>query len=159
MRHPLWQKKRLEVLDRSNFQCDNCGESERTLHVHHNFYERGRKPWEYPTESLVALCETCHTGVGLDMDLLNRAIGMLPYDARGTILGFVAAVGCFEYSNHEIDIGGLDYERADGIGKYLGLSADEVIEAKCEREDGTIDFCVLDEAAAQKRERLTGSRR
>lgn len=30
------------------------------LNVHHNYYTRGKKPWEYPDDALVTLCEDCH---------------------------------------------------------------------------------------------------
>lgn len=32
-----------------------------TLHVHHKYYEPGKKPWEYPDEALITLCESCHS--------------------------------------------------------------------------------------------------
>lgn len=30
------------------------------MHVHHQYYIHGAKPWEYSGELLVTLCETCH---------------------------------------------------------------------------------------------------
>lgn len=30
------------------------------LNIHHNYYIRGKKPWEYPNDALVTLCEDCH---------------------------------------------------------------------------------------------------
>lgn len=32
----------------------------RGLHVHHNYYQKGRLPWEYPDEALITLCWYCH---------------------------------------------------------------------------------------------------
>jgi len=57
---PRWQKKRLEVLARSNFSCDECGEKKRTLHVHHRYYISHRMPWEYPDFCYQSLCDECH---------------------------------------------------------------------------------------------------
>ena len=57
---PRWQKKRLEILNRDNFQCQECGEQTKTLHVHHCIYRRDFEPWEYPEKSLVTLCCDCH---------------------------------------------------------------------------------------------------
>ena len=37
-KHPLWQKKRLEILEFSEFTCDNCGDTESQLHIHHRAY-------------------------------------------------------------------------------------------------------------------------
>lgn len=48
LKDPRWQRKRLEVLNRANFACRECGGTDLTLHVHHRYYISGRKPWEYP---------------------------------------------------------------------------------------------------------------
>lgn len=32
----------------------------RGLHVHHHYYIKNKKPWEYINEALIALCEHCH---------------------------------------------------------------------------------------------------
>lgn len=31
LRHPSWQKRRLEMLDRAGFECNNCGDAESPL--------------------------------------------------------------------------------------------------------------------------------
>lgn len=61
LKHPKWQKKRLEVLERESFRCEKCDTQDITLHVHHGHYEKGRAPWEYSTETLHCLCENCHS--------------------------------------------------------------------------------------------------
>ena len=61
LKDPRWQKKRLEILDRDGFKCACCGDDKETLHVHHKFYEKGLKPWEYKSPSLVTLCSSCHS--------------------------------------------------------------------------------------------------
>lgn len=60
LRDPRWQKRRLEILNRDEFTCQNCCDSKTTLNVHHCYYEKGRAPWEYEDSSLVTLCEPCH---------------------------------------------------------------------------------------------------
>ena len=57
---PRWQKKRLEIMKRDDFKCRSCGDSESTLNVHHAYYEKGKKPWEYPKYTMITLCESCH---------------------------------------------------------------------------------------------------
>lgn len=57
---PRWQKKRLEVLDRDNFQCQFCTTKTETLHVHHRKYFHGRDPWDIDSKWLVTLCSGCH---------------------------------------------------------------------------------------------------
>lgn len=58
LKNPLWQRKRLEILSRDNFQCVYCGEEKRTLHVHHLTYSG--KPWEVADINLLTLCDKCH---------------------------------------------------------------------------------------------------
>lgn len=60
LKHPNWQKKRLEVMDRAGFRCQECGENEKCLHVHHKNYINGNKPWEYSLANFLCLCEDCH---------------------------------------------------------------------------------------------------
>lgn len=60
LKHPLWQRKRLEILDRDNFKCRGCGSETNTLNVHHLKYIRGNNPWEYPNSFLITLCDICH---------------------------------------------------------------------------------------------------
>ena len=60
LKNPKWQKKRLEILNLHNFTCEQCGAQEKTLHVHHSRYIKGRKVWEYDNDVLMCLCEDCH---------------------------------------------------------------------------------------------------
>lgn len=60
LKHPKWQRKRLEALNRSGFKCEACGEAEKMLHVHHKRYVRGKSAWDYELGDLSVLCEPCH---------------------------------------------------------------------------------------------------
>ena len=56
-----WQKKRLEILERAGWQCEDCGAAEGVcLNVHHQWYTSGAMPWEYENGCFVAVCEDCH---------------------------------------------------------------------------------------------------
>lgn len=57
---PKWQKKRLQILDRDNWECQWCGDDKSELHVHHLVYRKGNEPWEYDDRELLTLCEKCH---------------------------------------------------------------------------------------------------
>lgn len=59
-KHPLWQKKRLEILQRDGWRCVACGDNGSQLSVHHAYYVTGRHCWEYPSFSLTSLCDDCH---------------------------------------------------------------------------------------------------
>lgn len=58
LKDPRWQKKRLEILQRDEFTCQNCGDKENTLNVHHIAYSG--EPWEAPNNLLITYCEECH---------------------------------------------------------------------------------------------------
>lgn len=95
LRHPEWQRKRLEILDRAGFSCEQCGSIDRTLHVHHSYYERGLKPWDYPDSSLHALCEVCHDLAQRTLLILHRVIGRLSLDEIEFVLGCAIAVAFY----------------------------------------------------------------
>lgn len=58
LKSPLWQKKRLEILNRDNFTCQLCTDVETELQVHHKKYNG--EPHEAPNEDLLTLCKHCH---------------------------------------------------------------------------------------------------
>lgn len=60
LRHPKWQRRRLEIMGRDEFRCTKCLADDKTLNVHHKLYRKGAAPWEYSDEELVTLCEDCH---------------------------------------------------------------------------------------------------
>jgi len=60
LRHPRWQKKRLQIMERDNWACYHCKKTDVTLNVHHQYYVLGRLPWQYPNDALITLCEVCH---------------------------------------------------------------------------------------------------
>ena len=58
---PRWQKKRLKVFKRDDFVCQKCLDDKATLNAHHRYYKPNTDPWDYPLDSLVTLCEDCHS--------------------------------------------------------------------------------------------------
>lgn len=59
LRDPRWQKKRLEIFQRDDWMCLQCGAKDKPLNVHHIVY-RKIDPWEYPDYCYQTLCEGCH---------------------------------------------------------------------------------------------------
>lgn len=60
IKHPNWQKRRLEMLEYYGWACAHCDAKDKMLHVHHKQYFKGRMAWEYSNEELAVLCEDCH---------------------------------------------------------------------------------------------------
>ena len=75
-----WQKKRLEIMEKSNFSCRNCGDEKATLHIHHGAYISGLKPWEYPDRMLHCLCESCHIDAEDHLDRFRKAYGSIGFE-------------------------------------------------------------------------------
>lgn len=100
LRHPNWQRKRLEVLERYGFSCCACGSKEKTLHVHHKQYIKGRMAWEYELENFEALCEDCHKATHNDKERLESIIAQYPSEMYGMLADLLVGFG-EEYVNAE----------------------------------------------------------
>jgi hypothetical protein len=86
---PRWQRKRLEVLERDDWQCVSCGRRNANLQIDHKRYERGKPPWDIDSKHLQTLCEKCHSKItelrrkcmeaanNLGLDDLEKAIAAL----------------------------------------------------------------------------------
>jgi hypothetical protein len=73
LKDPRWQKKRLKIFERDNWQCQSCGKKEETLVVHHKFYT-SKDPWDEPEENLATLCSFCHSFETVEGKLLLELI-------------------------------------------------------------------------------------
>lgn len=78
-KHPLWQKKRLEIMEYAEFQCQGCGTKDLTLHVHHARYKPGKKPWQYPNGWLTCMCEVCHGRLHPEKKVVTPAESARPW--------------------------------------------------------------------------------
>ena len=113
LKDPRWQKKRLEVLQASNWKCDNCDETTKTLHVHHGTYDNTKLPWQYPRRQLHVLCEDCHSHAHAMQGHLKDAISnMKPNEIErvyGYACGMLLKTGILKSTNSGSD------EYLDGI--------------------------------------------
>lgn len=60
LKDPRWQLLKAKILLRDKGVCFECGRQDKTLHVHHKIYLRGKDPWEYDEDTLISLCMDCH---------------------------------------------------------------------------------------------------
>lgn len=93
---PRWQKKRLEVLERAEWGCVNCGDSESQLHVHHLVYEKGKEPWEHDDQYLIALCKDCRESLEYTRLAILKVMSGYPpdflYDLHGALCDILEPV-------------------------------------------------------------------
>ena len=80
LKDPRWQKKRLEIMQRDDFQCTCCGDRDSEIHVHHSYYEFGKEVWEYSEESLFTLCSSCHYQHTLSQRRIKELMRTIQYD-------------------------------------------------------------------------------
>ena len=88
-KHPNWQKKRLEVLEAAEFTCERCSDSESQLHVHHKRYVKGRKIWDYDRTELAVLCDSCHSEVHAEKEVIQSLICAIPVEAIPEITALI----------------------------------------------------------------------
>lgn len=91
IKHPMWQKKRLEVLEANNFECEDCGAKEEELHVHHPFYRRGAMIWQYEASELQCLCHKCHKDAHALDERLKKAMAVANSALKWRALGALEA--------------------------------------------------------------------
>ena len=104
--HPNWQRKRLEVLEAAGFACENCGDTQTTLNVHHHRYVKGRMAWEYERSELQCLCQPCHKKEHSLRELLDRLL-MVKSDSLIIAIGLLAG-----YLEGSLDIEETDFSAA-----------------------------------------------
>ncbi len=124
LKDPRWQKKRLEILQRDAWTCTNCGDKDKTLHVHHRYYRYGKNPWEYDEDAYQTLCEPCHTA-RTSLDKAFKAALEEEFDkerALGYLQCLVALDNCTEVRVRT-------YEHALGVADAIGsgIDADDVL--------------------------------
>jgi hypothetical protein len=78
LKDPRWQKKRLEILEQRKWECEVCRNKDRTLDVHHGYYDWRLEPWEYPDGSYWVICEDCHKIITIALVRIHKAIAFVP---------------------------------------------------------------------------------
>lgn len=97
LRNPLWQKRRLEVLELCNWRCQICGSRDRTLNVHHKVYIKNHEPWDYEDYLLTTLCEDCHKKQHLHQQYAKETLlSMFAFLGIGSndMIGMAESLGC-----------------------------------------------------------------
>jgi hypothetical protein len=99
--HPLWQRRRLEMLSAADWKCTHCRESDQQLHVHHRQYFKGRMAWEYSNEELQVLCSTCHEHLHVvDEQIKSILCRVPPAEVLALLAGFYSNL--ISYEQYEV---------------------------------------------------------
>jgi len=128
LKHPNWQRRRLEILQRDDFTCQVCMNKDETLHVHHKQYVKGRAAWEYAEHELVTLCASCHEAMHEQNDRMKALFALLPVDGPfsiGDAIGMVAGWANFG-KGHDLQAYKEENEHSFLIGWIAGFFADNI---------------------------------
>lgn len=113
LKDPRWQRRRLEILQVTDFQCGNCEAKDKTLHVHHKLYRKGANPWEYADHELQALCEDCHAAEHAVREELAQVMALMePYDLD-RLLGY--AQGMMLFAGELEPVQPRNFEQVEGM--------------------------------------------
>lgn len=126
-KRPEWQKRRLEVMSKAEFRCVDCGTGNATLNVHHAFYEKDRKPWEYADYALRCLCENCHKKRHGISDMARMTANLISMPEAERLCGYVEALFASYEPGYTIRIRTRDHAR--GVADAIGLPSESVIDA------------------------------
>ena len=77
LKSPLWQKRRLEIMERDKWKCCLCNTDDKQLHVHHTYYDSELNLWDYDDESMVTVCLDCHKNIHKE---LNKIFGIIAFE-------------------------------------------------------------------------------
>jgi hypothetical protein len=93
IKSPKWQKKRLEVMEINRFKCEECQCEDTQLNVHHTYYRKGHKIWEYDNVELRCLCEDCHKKTHELNENILASLGVLEVistmGSKEQVLGYI----------------------------------------------------------------------
>ena len=93
LKHPNWQRKRLSILERDGWKCVACQADEKTLHVHHKTYIKGRSAWEYEDSNFEALCEECHETAHSHKSRMDQVLAQFPTEMWGALASLLIGYG------------------------------------------------------------------
>jgi len=71
-------------MERDQWKCRRCGDGENTLTVHHGYYSKGKKLWDYPNDTLFTLCKYCHEEIQNELGFVHYLLacecGLYPFN-------------------------------------------------------------------------------
>jgi hypothetical protein len=106
LKDPRWQKLRLLKLDDAGWLCQSCGDKDKTLHVHHNWYVEKKEPWEYEIDQLTVLCPPCHDRAHKVMGLIQDCLSRIDLDGPENleaVMWFLIGLKMWDMEFEDID--------------------------------------------------------
>lgn len=102
-------------MERDEFKCLDCGDSDNTLNVHHLYYVKDRILWDYPNHAMVTLCEPCHKHRHANPDIRTmweRVTELLALEGGRNGIPVVDALEHVGFAIHRAKRHGIPYKEA-----------------------------------------------
>lgn len=102
LKHPLWQKKRLEIMQRDEFSCIGCNDDKSKLNVHHKHYKSNTEIWDYDNGNFITLCDKCHLLIHELHDRMNIMLNKFrieDYEDLIEILYYLSSLGMENFNS------------------------------------------------------------
>lgn len=131
LKDPRWQKKRLQILDRDNFTCQYCTDTETELHIHHTKYT-SQNPWEAKLEDLITLCKHCHAVSEYYKNTANYDFDSAPFNKvfKAILVPSVYCISVTKKGYFSVDL--FYYFEKDNELKYMTWITNIYITDMCE---------------------------
>jgi len=131
LQDPRWQKRRLEIMQRDNFQCQLCGDTDKMLQIHHVHY-CSNNPWEAENQHLLTVCKDCHEIEQEDIRLATSELTFFLKSNGFTSFDFRKIIEVFEEGNNLYFIKG--YENY-GLLEFFMSNKDSIEFAKIKQKE------------------------
>ena len=96
-----WQDRSHAIKTRDNLKCQafDCSTPHSILQVHHLDYFNHKKPWEYPDDMLITLCEQCHKKE--QTRYINESSLYTSLKMKGFLASDLIAMTCLIYTDDQ----------------------------------------------------------
>ena len=126
LQDPRWQKLRLKAMEHYDFTCELCGDTEKTLHVHHKQYLKDHEPWDYFVGQLSVVCSDCHADEHDNGDNFKWVSSYLSIYDRRDLIFFIGSIAGLDYAGI-CYVSGLSDSSTYRELYELGLKAKEIL--------------------------------
>ncbi len=160
LQSPKWQKVRLRIFERDEYTCQCCDATDKTLTIHHTYYEYGLEPWEYPDDSLHTLCKECHKKYQELYRLQKRLLGRISLSGIERVCGYLSGLAAeAQYLEDEssIFLSIPDSEAALGVANALEIDIYDVIDVAI-AHGNAVPFPILKQLQSESRARRRAQR-
>lgn len=120
-------------MERDDFTCQSCGDTETTLHVHHKTYRKNAQLWDYDDTNFVTYCDQCHNKIHEEKDFFLTYIDTAEKMRRLATMSYFCDEKHIRMAQIVCGIALLEKGKGDDISDYrLTIELAKNMIASCE---------------------------